>query len=259
MTVLSRTRIDAVVFDTDGVVTDTASVHAAAWKRLFDEYLAERARGTGERFVPFDIDEDYRRHVDGKPRYDGVRDFLASRGIVLPEGDSSDPPERETVRGLGNRKDAFFLTHIREHGVTAYGSTVELVRRLEDAGFGTAIISASRNMLEVLAAAGLGGLFEVKVDGRDAEALGLPGKPDPAVFVEAAGRLGVEPPRAAVVEDALAGVEAGRRGGFGLVVGVDRVGHSDALRAAGADVVVRDLSELRVEGATVTGEAGSAA
>ena len=176
---------------------------------------------------------------------------------MLPEGDSSDTPERETVRGLGNRKDAYFLTHIREHGVTAYGSTVELVQRLADAGFATASISASRNMLEVLAAAGLADLFEVKVDGRDADVLGIPGKPDPAVFVEAARRLGAEPPRSAVVEDALAGVEAGRRGGFGLVVGVDRVGQSEALRAAGADVVVEDLSELRIEGAA--GEAGSPA
>jgi alpha,alpha-trehalase len=245
--VLSRTRLDAVVFDMDGVVTDTATVHAAAWKRLFDEYLAERARTTDEQFVAFDLDGDYRRHVDGKPRYDGVRDFLASRGIVLPEGEPSDPPERETVCGLGNRKDRYFLAHIREYGVRAYPSTVELVGRLEATGFGTAIISASRNMKEVLAAAGLGDLFRVSVDGRDAEALALPGKPHPAVFLEAARRLGADPARAAVVEDALAGVEAGRRGRFGFVIGVDRVGHRDALREAGADVVVRDLAEVTVE------------
>lgn len=247
MTVLSLERIDAVVFDMDGVVTDTASVHSAAWKRLFDEYLAERVRGTGETLVPFDRDEDYRRYVDGKPRYDGVRDFLASRGIVLPEGESSDPPERETVRGLGNRKDSYFRAYVREHGVRAFPSTVELVGRLKEAGCGAAIISASRNMREVLEGAGVGGLFEVEVDGRTAETLGLPGKPDPAVFLEAASRLGVDPARAAVVEDALAGVEAGRRGRFALVVGVDRVGHPDALRAVGADVVVSDLAELRVE------------
>lgn len=247
MTVLSRNRIDAVVFDMDGVVTDTASVHAAAWKRLFDGYLGVRAEKTGEPFVPFDPDKEYRRYVDGKPRYDGVRDFLASRGITLPEGDPSDPPGRETVRGLGNRKDAYFLAHIREHPVRAYPSTVALVGRLKEAGFGAAIISASRNLDEVLAAAGVGDLFEVEVDGRDAEALGLPGKPDPAVFREAARRLGVDPARTAIVEDALAGVEAGRRGRFGLVVGVDRAGHADALRAAGADVVLRDLAELHVE------------
>jgi trehalose 6-phosphate phosphatase len=246
MTVLSRERIDAVVFDMDGVVTDTASVHGAAWKRLFDEYLAERARRRGEPFVPFDIEDDYRRYVDGKPRYDGVRDFLASRGIVLPEGDSSDPPDQETVSGLGNRKDAYFLAHIREHGVRAYPSTVDLVRRLKEAGFGAAIISASRNLDEVLEAAGIGDLFEVEVGGRDAETLGLPGKPDPAVFLEAVRRLGVAPARAAVVEDALAGVEAGSRGRFGIVVGVDRAGQAGELRAHGADLVVNDLAELIV-------------
>lgn len=254
MTVLSRERIDAVVFDMDGVVTDTASVHAAAWKRLFDAYLSERARSKGELFVPFDPDEDYRRYVDGKPRYDGVRDFLASRGIVLPEGDPSDPPERETVAALGNRKDALFLAHVREHGVRPYATTVDLVGRLRAWGAKVAIISASRNMDEVLEAAGVGGLFDVEVDGRDAEALGFPGKPDPAVFLEAARRLGVRPARVAVVEDALAGVEAGRRGGFALVVGVDRAGHPEALRAAGADVVLRDVGEMRLQGAS--GEEG---
>jgi len=247
VTVFSRDQLDAVIFDMDGVVTDTASVHAAAWKRLFDEYLAERADGTGEPFSPFDADRDYRRYVDGKPRYDGVRDFLASRGISLPEGGSSDPPERETVAGLGNRKDAYFLGDIREHGVRAYASTVELVRRLGESGFGTAIVSASRNMTEVLDGAGLADLFAVRVNGRDAAALGFPGKPDPAIFVEAARRLGVAPARAAVVEDALSGVEAGRRGSFGLVIGVDRGGDGDALREAGADVVVTDLADVSVE------------
>jgi beta-phosphoglucomutase family hydrolase len=245
--VLSRDRLDAVVFDMDGVVTDTASVHAAAWKRLFDEYLAERADRTGEPSSQFDAGRDYRRYVDGKPRYDGVRDFLASRGISLPEGETTDPPERETVSGLGNRKDAYFLADIREHGVRAYASTVELVRRLGESGFGTAIISASRNMTEVLDGAGLNDLFAVRVNGRDAAALGLPGKPDPAVFVEAVRRLGVAPDRAAVVEDALAGVEAGRRGRFGLVIGVDRSGDGSALREAGADAVVEDLADVSVE------------
>lgn len=243
---IARDRIDAAVFDMDGVVTDTASVHAAAWKRLFDEYLAERARRTGEAFQPFDADGDYRRYVDGKARYDGVRSFLASRGVSLPEGDPSDAPGAETVCGLGNRKDAYFLAHLREHGAEAYGSTVEFVRKLQAAGIRTAIISASRNMAEVLEAAGVRHLFEVKVDGVDAEKLGLKGKPDPAVFLEAARRLGVKPERSAVVEDALAGVEAGRRGGFGLVVGVSRSAHPQALLDAGADVVVSDLAELRI-------------
>lgn len=240
-------RIDAVIFDMDGVITDTASVHAAAWKRLFDAYLRERAQRTGEPFVPFDAGEDYRRYVDGKPRSDGVRSFLASRGIELPEGDPSDPPDRETVCGLGNRKNGMFLEHLREHGAEPYPSTVALVRELERRGVRTAAISASRNMSEVLDAAGVGELFPVRVDGVLAEELGLPGKPDPAVFVEAARRLGVDPSSAAVVEDALSGVEAGRRGGFALVIGVDRTGNGQALRAAGADVVVSDLGELELE------------
>ena len=245
---LPLSRIDAVIFDMDGVVTDTASTHAAAWKRVFDGYLGERARRMDERFRPFEED-DYRRYVDGKPRYDAVRDFLASRGIALPEGDPTDPPDRETVCGLGNRKDAYFLAQLREQGAQAYPGTVALVRQLAARGVRTAIISASRNLTEVLDAAGVGDLFQVEVDGLDAERLGLAGKPDPAVFLEAARRLRVEPARAAIVEDALAGVEAGRRGGFALVVGVDRTGHPDALRAAGADVVVSDLDALELEGA----------
>jgi beta-phosphoglucomutase family hydrolase len=237
--------IDAVVFDMDGVVTDTASVHAAAWKRLFDGYLAERARREGTEFVPFD-DEDYIRYVDGKPRYDGVRSFLASRGIVLPEGDLSDPGLEETVIGLGNRKDEYFLASLRDDGVRPYQTTVDFVYRLEAAGIRRAIISASRNMRQVLAGAGLADLFETRVDGIIAENLGIPGKPDPAVFLEAARRLGVTADRAAIVEDALAGARAGRAGGFRLVIGVDRRGEGDALRRAGADVVVTDLAEVEV-------------
>jgi beta-phosphoglucomutase family hydrolase len=244
--VIDPDRIGAVIFDMDGVVTDTASVHAAAWKRLFDDYLKERARRTGEPFRPFDADEDYRRSVDGKPRYDGVRDFLVSRSISLPEGSPSDPSDRETVCGLGNRKAGFFLAHLREHGARPYPSTVRLIRALEGKGIRTAIISASRHMAEVLDAAGLADLFEVRVDGVEADRLRLPGKPNPAVFIEAARRLGTVAARAAVVEDSLAGAEAGRRGGFGLVIGVDRQGHPDALRRAGADIVVRDLEDLGI-------------
>jgi trehalose 6-phosphate phosphatase len=242
-------RIDAVIFDTDGVITDTASVHAAVWAQMFDAYLHERADRTGEPFVAFS-DDDYRRSVDGKPRFDGVRSFLASRGIELPEGDVTDPGDRETVCGLGNRKNAMFLVYLREHGAVAYPTTVELVRELGRLGVAVAAISSSRNMSEVLGSAGVGDLFATRVDGNTAQELGLPGKPDPAVFLEAARRLGVEPGRAAVVEDALSGVEAGRRGGFGLVVGVDRIGQREALRAAGADVVVADLGELELDRGT---------
>lgn len=228
----------------DGVVTDTAAVHAAAWKRLFDGYLQERSRRIGEPFRPFDIDRDYRRYVDGKPRSDGVRDFLGSRGVVISEGDPDDPPDRETVRGLGNRKDRYFLEHVKEHGVKPYTGTMNLVRSLQAAKVGTAIISASRNLADVLDAAGIPDLFSVRVDGVESDRLGLKGKPDPAIFLEAARRLGVESNRAAIVEDALAGVEAGRRGGFALVIGVDRTGHAEELRARGADLVVSDPVEL---------------
>jgi alpha,alpha-trehalase len=239
-------RLAAVIFDTDGVVTRTASVHAAAWKALFDEYLRHRAESTGQPFVPFG-DEDYVRYVDGRSRHDGVEGFLASRGIVLPPGEPDDPPERATVCGLGNRKNEHFLAQLRDHGVEAFDSTLDLVRRLQQRAIRTAVVSASENCAAVLAAVDATQLFDVRVDGRDAAALGLAGKPDPALFLEAARRLEVAPSRAAVVEDALAGVEAGRRGGFGLVVGVDRTGHTDALEECGADVVVPDLAHLDVD------------
>src|SRR5215211_3355831 len=227
---LSLDRLEAVVFDTDGVLTDTASVHAAAWKRLFDEYLRLRATR------------------DGRPRYDGVAGFLASRGIELPWGDPDDPPDRETVCGLGNAKDGYFVAHLREHGAEPFPTSVAFVRGLRERGLRTAVVSASRNMVAVLESAGLRELFDAEVDGVEAARLGLPGKPDPALFLEAARRLGVTPDRAAVVEDALAGVEAGRRGRFAAVVGVDRGGQAAALAERGADVVVADLGELALEG-----------
>jgi len=232
--------LDAVIFDLDGVVTDTASVHAEAWKQVFDDVL-RREQGPGIR--PFS-DEDYREYVDGKPRYDGARDFLASRALDLPFGSPADPPSARTVCGIANRKDALFGELLERRGGAAFPTTIELIEHLRARGVRTAIISASKNCARVLEAAGISRLFDAKVDGVDAERLGLPGKPDPAVFLAAADRLGVSPARAAVVEDALAGVEAGRAGAFALVVGVDRTGHAAALRARGADVVVADLGEL---------------
>jgi trehalose 6-phosphate phosphatase len=243
-------RLEAFVFDTDGVLTDTASVHAVAWKRLFDEYLQLRAVRDSEPFQPF-TDADYLAHVDGRFRSDGVAGFLASRGITLPWGDPVDPPERETVSGLGNAKDRYFVDHLRDHGAQAFPTSVVFVRRLRERGLRTAAVSASHNMVPVLEAAGVRGLFDVEVDGVEAERLGLAGKPDPALFLEAARRLGVASARVAVFEDALAGVEAGRRGGFGLVVGVDRGGQAVALAERGADLVVEDLGQLAVDGGPV--------
>jgi beta-phosphoglucomutase family hydrolase len=235
--------MEAVVFDTDGVITDTAGVHSEAWKEMFDEYLEAHARAAGEPFRPF-TDEDYLRYVDGKPRYDGVRSFLQSRDISLPEGSSDDPPSAETVRGLGNRKNERFLQVLRDQGAVPYPTTVELIEELHARDIATAVISSSRNCEAVLEAAGVRHLFAVKVDGIDSARLGLAGKPDPDIFLEAARRLDVEPERAVVVEDALSGVEAGRRGGFGLVVGVDRGDQAEQLSSHGADVVVSDLGEL---------------
>ena len=241
---LDRKRFDAVIFDMDGVITDTARVHYAAWKQMFDDYLRSRS-APGDPSRPFD-EEDYRQYVDGKPRDDGVESFLASRGIELPRGSLEDPPERETVWGLANRKNEQFTRVVVDMGVVAYPSSVALVRALQARGFGTAIVSASRNCGTILHAAGIGHLFPVQVDGLVAEQLHLPGKPEPEMFLEAAKRLGAEAARSVVVEDALAGVEAGRRGEFGLVIGVDRVGQAEALRRRGADVVVRDLAAVPV-------------
>ena len=243
--VIDREHIDAVVFDMDGVITDTARVHSAAWKLLFDEHLKAHAEATGTEFAEF-TDEDYRAYVDGKPRYDGVRSFLASRGIELAEGSADDPPGDGTVQALGNRKNGFFLDELRASGADAYPHAVELVHRLQDAGIGTAIISASANAKEVLEAAGVGDLFSVRVDGVVADEMGLAGKPDPAVFREATNRLDATPERAVVVEDAQAGVEAGSSGGFALVIGVDRGGNEAALRENGADAVVTDLGRVRI-------------
>jgi trehalose-phosphatase len=238
-------RFDAVIFDMDGVITDTAGVHAEAWKRLFDDVLRSHAEGAGTPFEPFDIERDYLRYVDGKARHDGVRSFLESRGIALPEGADDDPPEADTVHGLGTRKNGYFLAAI-EDGVDPFPSAVTLLDELRGARIATAIISASRNAAGVLDAAGVAELFDVRVDGDTAAELGLAGKPEPAVFLEAARRLGVDPARAVVVEDAESGVAAGAAGGFGLVVGVDRAGNPGRLLESGADVVVDDLAWVRV-------------
>jgi beta-phosphoglucomutase family hydrolase len=241
---LSPQRFDAVLFDLDGVLTDTARVHAASWKRMFDAFLRDRAGAGGEPFRAFEIDPDYRLYVDGKPRYDGVRDFLASRGIELPEGSPEDPPELETVCGLGNRKNEMVGEAIASAGVDAYPGSVALVRHVLGRGLRTAVVSASANCAAVLEAAKIADLFEVRVDGVVLERLGLRGKPQPDSFLQAARDLAVEPDRAVVVEDAIAGVQAGRAGGFGLVVGVSRKQDEAALAENGADVVVHDLAEL---------------
>ncbi len=247
---ISKERYDAVIFDLDGVVTQTARVHAAAWKQLFDEYRAERLQRGLPAYPPFDIDEDYRLYVDGKPRYDGIQSFLSARGIELPYGDPSDAPEQESVCGLANRKNVRFRQQLERAGVQAYDSTIRLVRQLRERGVKVAIISASENCSAVLRAANLQDLFEAQVDGVVAKELRLVGKPAPDVFLEAAKRLGAEPARAVVVEDAIAGVEAGRKGEFGLVIGVDRIGKPERLKEHGAHVVVSDLAEVSAERGT---------
>ncbi len=241
---MSGRSIAAVIFDMDGVVVQTAGIHAAAWKAVFDDFLKRQSEGAGTPFVPFDADSDYRLYVDGKPRLDGVRAFLASRAISLPESGSGEPPVPDSVEGLGDRKNRAFLELLEGRGARPYPGTVALIDRLKAAGLKVALISASRNCAAIIEGAGLTGLFDARVDGIDSGRLGLAGKPAPDIFLEAARRLGVAPGEAAVVGDAIAGVEAGRRGGFGFVVGVDRTGHPDDLKANGADVVVSDLALL---------------
>jgi beta-phosphoglucomutase family hydrolase len=236
--------VTACLFDLDGVLTPTAEVHRAAWEETFNAYLRERAARTGEPSVPFDPGRDYHIYVDGKARADGVRSFLASRGISLPEGGPADPDDAETVHALGNRKNVLLLARLRERGVAPYPGSVAYLHAARRAGLRRAVVSASANCREVVAAAGLTSLLEVRVDGVTARAEGLRGKPHPDTFLAAAGRLGVAPKQAAVFEDALAGVAAGRAGEFGWVVGVDRVGQAGALKRHGADIVVRDLADL---------------
>lgn len=236
--------VAACLFDVDGVLTATAVVHATAWREMFDAFLAARAAGPGEDLRPFDDPADYLAHIDGRLRLDGVRTFLASRGIALPEGAAGDPPEADTVHGLGARKNARVLAIIAAGGVRPYAGSLAYLDAVRDAGLPCAVVSASRNCAAVLAAAGLSDRFAARVDGVVASERELAGKPAPDMFLAAAGDLGVAPARCAVYEDAVAGVRAGRAGAFGWVVGVDREGNAAALADAGADIVVGDLADL---------------
>ncbi len=241
---ITKDRYDAVLFDLDGVLTATARVHATAWKKMFDEFLKQRAAATDEPYRPFDIDTDYRLYVDGKPRYEGVRSFLESRSIALPYGDPDDPPDKETVCGLGNRKNAMLNEVIESEGVDVYEGSIAWAHKLHADGIKTAVVSSSKNCETILRAAGIAELFELRIDGVVAARLKIAGKPAPDTFLEAARRLRANPERTVVVEDAISGVQAGRDGGFGLVIGVDREGDAEALRQNGADLVVSDLAEL---------------
>lgn len=242
---ITMKQFDAVILDLDGVITRTARVHAAAWKKLFDGYM-KKIFGDKD-FEPFDLETDYRNYVDGKPRYDGVKSFLASRNIELPYGNHDDSPDRETICGLGNKKNQIFLQYLKIEGVEIYETSISLIKLLKNKGLKTAVVSSSKNCGAVLDAANISDLFDVKVDGVDSDALDFKGKPEPDIFLEAARRLGVEPKRCAVFEDALSGVEAGNKGGFGMVVGVNRGDQENALKQAGAHLVVKDLSEIRVD------------
>lgn len=237
--------IEACLFDLDGVITRTATVHAAAWKQTFDDFLL---RHDGSGFTPFDAARDYDEYVDGRPRADGVRVFLASRGIALPEGSPDDDGEEDTVHGLGNHKNALLLEKIRTTGVEAYPGTMHYIRTVRQRGLKTGVVSSSANCRDILVSVGAEALFDVRIDAVVAAERGLPGKPHPDTFLAAARDLGVEARASAVFEDALAGMDAGRSGRFGYVVGVDRVGQADALRAHGAHIVVRDLAELERQG-----------
>jgi beta-phosphoglucomutase family hydrolase len=236
--------VAACLFDMDGVVTQTAVVHAAAWKEMFDEFLRTRASQAGTEFVPFDSHADYDAFVDGKPRLDGTRSFLQSRGIDLPEGSPDDPPGTLTLYGLGNRKNDLVLAKLAQGGVQVYQGTITYIHAVRDKGIATAIVSSSANTQQVLNSAGIAGLFDVRIDGQVATERKLRGKPAPDTYLAAAAELKVPADRAAVFEDALAGVEAGRAGHFALVVGVDRVGQAEQLHKHGADIVVKDVAEL---------------
>ncbi len=240
---LDRARFDAVLFDLDGVLTSTASMHARLWKKMFDEYRAHLVEQGAPAFPPFEIGNDYRPYVDGKPRYDGVRSFLASRGITLPDGESSDSPGFDTVCALGNRKDSYVTEALAEGGAETFPSSIEFLKIALDKGCLTAVVSSSRNCQLVLQAVEIENLFSVRIDGLVAEERGLAGKPSPETFLAAAAQLGVPPARCIVVEDAIVGVEAGVAGNFGFVLGIARHGDDSELKAVGAHLVVSDLEE----------------
>jgi beta-phosphoglucomutase family hydrolase len=241
---INRDQYDSVLFDMDGVITDTASLHAACWKQLFDEFLEKRAKLQSEEFCPFDIVTDYRLHVDGKPRFEGVRDFLKSRGIELPEGNAEDPVDVETVCGLGNRKNELVNDAIATKGVQAYNGSVQFIHLLHRNGYKLAVVTSSQNCASILKAVKLDKFFEVRVDGNTIHAQRLKGKPAPDTFLLAARLLGAEPTRTVVIEDAISGIQAGSAGKFGLVIGIARSGDADVLKRHGAHLVVRDLDEL---------------
>lgn len=243
-TIFSKNIYDAVLFDLDGVITTTEKIHCACWKKTFDEFLRDRASKRGEDFIPFSEMDDYLRHVDGKPRYEGVRGFLLSRGIELPEGNKDSSPGEQSVFGLGNRKNQLFRETLEKEPPGIYETSVALVHRLKQVGFRLGVVSSSRNCRAVMVAAGIENLFEVTVDGVTAAEKGLRGKPEPDTFIEAASVLGSKPEKSIIIEDAAAGVAAGARGGFGLVIGVARKQNEDELLSSGADVVVSDLGEF---------------
>ena len=241
---VSRDKFDAVLFDLDGVLTATAKVHAECWKKMFDTFLLRYGKRIGKELLPFDIATDYRLYVDGKPRLDGVRDFLKARNIDLPDGNPDDGRDEDTVHGLGNYKNDLVNKAIDSSGVEVYSGSIEWARHIKDTGFRLAVVTSSRNCDAVLESAGIGDLFEVRVDGNVIHERNLRGKPAPDSFLFAAQQVGVPPGRAVVVEDAISGIQAGRAGRFGLVVGVDRKDNSDELKANGADIVVKDLGEF---------------
>ena len=243
---ITRERFDAVLFDLDGVITNTAKVHAAAWKTLFDEYLEQLSAKVRIPFEPFDAVEDYKTYVDGKPRYKGVQSFLDSRGVHLYWGSEDDPPFKETVCGLGNRKNEVFHRLLERDGVEVFEPADRLIGDLRSHGVQTAVVSSSKNCEAVLKVAGLLGEFDARVDGKTASRLGLAGKPEPASFLEAAARLDVKPERAIVVEDATAGVEAGKNGSFGFVLGIGGDEDREALERHGADLMLKDLQGVEI-------------
>lgn len=243
--IISRREFDAAIFDLDGVLTDTARLHAAAWKAIFDDFLQRRASRGGDPFRPFDIEADYLAYVDGRPREDGIRTFLASRNLHVPDGAEGDREDADTVRALGRRKTGLFLRQL-QRGIAPAPGAEDVLRALRRAGIKVAVATSSRNGATILRAAALDHLIDLRVDGVVASQLGLPGKPDPALFLEAARRLAVAPSRAILFEDALAGVAAGRQGNFRRVVGIDRHGQAEALRQQGADLVIESLEQVEV-------------